>query len=340
MNTADQGQGQSSESIEQRLVSALKLESDQEQPEEALPEGAEQEEAADVIEGEQAEAEEETTEAEETEEADDGQSEEEAEEVAEAEEEAEGIAPDAVVFELTEDGESIPVTAEEARLGYMRTQDYTKKTQQVAAARDEAQQAQRSYGAALSVLAQEANAELQQFSTVNWEHLAMNDPDQYKQAKNAYNQAAMKKQQFDSRTKELMEAVRREEAQQSKHLAQQSLSILKTTVPNWNNQLYADVRDYAVNNLQMSKEEVDNIADWRQILPIYKSMQLDSGQQIATKKKAKPSASKHFKRNVSGGKSQAAMQKNKQAQTRLHKGKTKNERMGGAIDLLAEKFGG
>jgi hypothetical protein len=333
----DQGESQSSPSIENRLIDALSLESEQEQPQEAIPEEAAQDDA-EVIE-EQVEVDGETEDGEESDpEGDEELDDQEVEAKAEAEQEE--VDPSAVVFTLEEGGYSTDVTAEEAKLGYMRQKDYTQKTQQLGQQRQETQESQNQYGAALSILAQEANAEAQRFSNVNWEHLAMNDQEAYRQTKGAYNQAMQKQQVYQARTSELMEAVKKSDQAQSQAMAQDSITKLKGRIPNWNNQLYSDVRDYAVNNCSMSKEEVDNLADWRYIEPIYKAMQFDRGKQVATQKKAKPSASQHFKRSANTAKSSAATQKQKQAQNRLSKGKSKNERMGGAIDLLAERFGG
>jgi hypothetical protein len=87
---------------------------------------------------------------------------------------------------LEVDGESL--TAEELKLGYLRQSDYTKKTQAVAEQRKAYEAQTEQTQATMNALLSAANADLSRFQGVNWEAVAVENPDQYKQAKAAFEQ--------------------------------------------------------------------------------------------------------------------------------------------------------
>ena len=213
---------------------------------------------------------------------------EEAEEVDEdPTDEAETEEPEELTFEV--DGESL--TAEELKLGYLRQSDYTKKTQAVAEQRKafEAQSAETE--ATMNALMSAAGADLSRFQSVNWEQAAIDNPEQYKQAKAAYEQAQstynlIKAQadQFQTQQQQQAEAAQKESAKES-------LTVLKTNIPNWNNDLYYKIGEYA-QGLGVSGEEFNKVSDHRLITALWKAMQFDQAKQVAAKKKVKPSATK------------------------------------------------
>ena len=184
------------------------------------------------------------------------------------------------------DGESVSV--EEIKLGYMRQSDYTKKTQAVAEQRKAAEDQTATYESSLSALLTAAGADLSRFDNVNWEQAAVDNPDQYRQAKAMYEQT---KQTHDFIRAQANEHHQRSEKQQqaaAKESAKESLTVLKSTIPNWNNDLYYSIGEYA-NSLGVTSEEFNETHDHRMITALYKAMKFDQAKSVTQKKvKANP----------------------------------------------------
>jgi hypothetical protein len=218
---------------------------------------------------------------------------EESEEVEDPTEETEEDAedePDAITEGMIEvDGEKISV--DEIKLGYMRQADYTKKTQAVAEQRKAAEEQTANYESTLNALLTASGADLSRFDNVNWEQAAVQNPDQYRQAKAMYEQT---KQTHDFIRAQAKEHQQRNEAQQQaamKENAKESLTVLKSTIPNWNNDLYYSIGEYATESLGVTTEEFNDVHDHRMITALYKAMKFDRAK-TETQKKVKATPKK------------------------------------------------
>ena len=255
------------------------LESPQEEQTETPEEEQEVvEEATDEVIDESQEVEEETEESEEVEDLTD-----------ETEEESEDE-PDVITEGTIEvDGEKLSV--DEIKLGYMRQADYTKKTQAVAEQRKAAEEQTANYESTLSALLTASGADLSRFDNVDWEQAAVQNPDQYEQAKAMYEQT---KQTHDFIRAQANEHQQRSQAQQQaamKENAKESLTVLKSTIPNWNNDLYYSIGEYATGSLGVTTEEFNEVHDHRMITALYKAMQFDRAK-TETQKKVKATPKK------------------------------------------------
>lgn len=254
------------------------LESEDGQPPSPEEEQEVVEETTDEVIDESQEVEEETEESEEVEDP-----------TEEAEEESEDE-PDVITEGMIEvDGEKLSV--DEIKLGYMRQADYTKKTQAVAEQRKAAEEQTANYESTLNALLTASGADLSRFDNVNWEQAAVENPDQYKQAKAMYEQT---KQTHDFIRAQAKEHQQRAEAQQQaamKESAKESLTVLKSTIPNWNNDLYYSIGEYATGSLGVTTEEFNEVHDHRMITALYKAMQFDKAK-TETQKKVKATPKK------------------------------------------------
>jgi hypothetical protein len=254
------------------------LESDDGQPPSPEEEQEVVEDTTDEVIDESQEVEEETEESEEVEDP-----------TEETEEESEDE-PDVVTEGIIEvDGEKLSV--DEIKLGYMRQADYTKKTQAVAEQRKAAEDQTANYESTLNALLTASGADLSRFDNVNWEQAAVQNPDQYKQAKAMYEQT---KQTHDFIRAQAKEHQQRTETQQQaamKENAKESLTVLKSTIPNWNNDLYYSIGEYATGSLGVSTEEFNEVHDHRMITALYKAMQFDKAK-TETQKKVKATPKK------------------------------------------------
>jgi hypothetical protein len=270
----DPAEQPSQDSSEQDTIDRLTtlLESDLDEPE--VEEQSDQEaDEADIEEAEFEEAPDEETE--EAEEVDEDPTDE-----AEAEESE-------AMFEV--DGESL--SAEELKLGYLRQSDYTKKTQAVAEQRKafEAQTAEAE--ATMNALMSAAGADISRFQNVNWEQAAIDNPDQYRQAKAAYEQAQSTYNLIKAQADQFQTQQQQQTEAAQKEAAKESLTVLKTNIPNWNNDLYYQIGEYA-QGLGVSGEEFNKVSDHRLITALWKAMQFDQAKRVTAKKKAKSSPTK------------------------------------------------
>jgi len=76
-----------------------------------------------------------------------------------------------------------------------------------------------------------------------------------------------------------------------KERAKESLTVLKSTIPNWSNDVYYKIGEYAQKSLGVTQEEFNGITDHRSITAMYKAMQFDQAK-TETKKKVKSSPKK------------------------------------------------
>ena len=267
-----------------RLTAVLESNQDQtEAPEEEQGvEEAEEEvtaESTDEVVDEEQEGEEVSEESEEVEE----DSTEDSEEETEAE-------PEVITEGFVEiDGEKLSI--EDLKLGFLRQSDYTKKTQAVAEQRKAAEENSRVYESTLSALLSTAGADLRRFDNVDWERAAIENPEQYKQAKAMYDQT---RATYDTIKRTADENTKRQKAQQqaeSQEKAQESLTVLKATIPNWNNDLYYSIGEYAKDTLGVTVDEFNDVNDHRLITALYKAMQFDRAK-AETQKKVKATPTK------------------------------------------------
>ena len=242
-----------------------------------------EEDGEDVVEGEV------EADTEESEEAEDGQAEDEEGE-ADTEEDADGDddsddGEDDKSNLIDVDGELLSV--DELKLGYLRQSDYTRKTQAAAEQRKVAEEERQYYASTLNSLLATVGADIQRFDGVDWERAAVENPTQYKQAKAAYEQSTALFENIKHQTQDFVARAQEVQKQALKAQAKESISLLKTTIPGWSNDLYAQIGEFAQKELGFKPEEFNNIADHRAIVSIYEAMQYRRGRKVATEKKLK-----------------------------------------------------
>jgi hypothetical protein len=204
--------------------------------------------------------------------------------------------------ELTfEIGNGETVTAEELKLGYLRQSDYTQKTQNLAESRKAAEAQIEETTATMSALLSAAGADLSRFQGVDWERAAVENPEQYKQAKASFEQTRSTYEFIKAQSDQYQEQHQQQAETAQKEAATESLTVLKTNIPNWSNDLYYSIGEYAQKDLGVSSEEFNQVADHRIITALYKAMQFDQAKTVAAKKKIKASPTK----TLSGGKADA-----------------------------------
>ena len=197
------------------------------------------------------------------------------------------------------DGVEMEVTLDEMKSSYMRQQDYTKKTQAVAeqkkqlqAEQEAAQQDRLRYQQNLEHLVQQQQA--QQPQEPDWDQLYEQDPLEWMKQKEDFRSQKERNLELQQQHFQMQQQQQQEQQQQmQQHLAQQHQTLVDA-IPEWEDlkvmqQEKAQIRDYAVNTLHFSPEEISQVYDSRAVLALRHGM-IASGLQGKGKVKLKPAA--------------------------------------------------
>jgi hypothetical protein len=274
-------------------------------------------------------------------EAEDTEIEAESEEVEAEEDEQEEVEeqPDKY-YRVKLDGEDYEVTLDEMKSSYMRQQDYTKKTQAVAeqkkqlqAEHEAAKNERLQYQQNLENLVQQQQAS--QPVEPDWDQLYEADPLQWMKQKEEFRSQKernleLQQEQFRMRQQQDYE----QQEQMKTHLSQQHQTLIDA-IPEWQDQKVmqqekAQIRDYAVNTLGYSTEEVSQVYDSRAVQALRHGM-IASGLKGKGKVKLKPIAPAI--RSISPGSAPEQPRK----QTSVHKAKIRLAKSGKMSDA-AEIF--
>jgi len=141
-------------------------------------------------------------------------------------------------FTVKVDGTEVTVTLDELQKGYSRTQDYTRKTQQIAEIRRQVESEAEAIRAERSQYAQLLGAlesQVQQAAEpqVDWDRLYQEDPIEWVRQKEVMRENQAKSQAIQFEKQRLAEISQQEQAQQMQsYLAQQRDELLKV-LPDW-----------------------------------------------------------------------------------------------------------
>jgi hypothetical protein len=161
----------------------------------------------------------------------------------------------------------------------------TRKSQEVAAKRKEVEQTEAKYAASLQKLYEKAASRWEPYSKIDMLVASKQlDAEQFtalrQEAQAAFEEFRFISEEADQFVKQT-EVARQE---QMKVAAQEAVKVLKEAIPNWNSQLYDNIREYAISN-GMPPEVVNNLVDPVAIQLIHKARLFDESKKIATQKK-------------------------------------------------------
>ena len=238
------------------------------------------------------------------------------------------------------DGTEYEVTLDEALAGYQRQQDYTKKTQalaeekkQVQAEQEAAKQDRLRYQQNLEHLVQQQQS--QQPVEPDWDQLYETDPLEWMKQKENFRSQKEQNLELQQQYFQMQQQQQQEQQEQMKaHLSQQHQTLMDA-IPEWQDQKVmqqekAQIRDYAVNTLGYSTEEISQVYDARAVQALRHGM-IASGLSGKGKVKLKPIA--QAIRSVSPGSAPEQPRK----QTSVHKAKIRLAKSGKMSDA-AEIF--
>ena len=141
-------------------------------------------------------------------------------------------------FTVKVDGKEVTVTLDELQQGYSRTQDYTRKTQQIAEVRKQVEQESQAIRAERAQYAQLLGALEQQVQQaaqpqIDWDKLYQEDPIEWVRQKELVRENQAKYEAIQSEQQRLAEISRQEQAQSMQAFLAQEQEKLMEVLPEW-----------------------------------------------------------------------------------------------------------
>jgi len=237
--------------------------------------GDEAEDYTGVAPEDEEEEEQEAPNAEKDDETDDEEEDEEDSDEEEPDEDSEESDDEKYVFELEDGDETIAVTADEAKKGYMRNKDYTVKTQELAAERKDVTmektgllETKAQYVTALGQAKAALSEELKGFVGIDWIQLQKDDPLEYEEKEREFNAATLSHNQISTAQAEESTKVQEEGRQYLEELKQEEMAKLVQHLPEVSekgNTLFKDISGFAAETYGFSEQELMNTYDHRMI---------------------------------------------------------------------------
>jgi hypothetical protein len=191
------------------------------------------------------------------------------------------------VFTVKVDGKEIEVTLDELQKGYSRTQDYTRKTQQVAEARKAAEaelQAVRAereqYAQLLGALSEQVKVAAE--PQIDWDRLYREDPIEYVRQREVMRENKEKAAAIQAEQQRLAEIAQQEQMQRFQAVKAKEAQALIEAIPSWKDPAKAKVEKAMLvelgQKMGFTPEELGNIFDHRVVLALRKAALYDQMQ--------------------------------------------------------------
>ena len=180
------------------------------------------------------------------------------------------------LYTIKVDGEETEVTLEELQNGYSRQRDYTRKTQELAqqrkaieAKQQEVSQKDAIYSQLLPKMEATLKGELE--NEPDWSALYEADPIAYVREKDIWNEKKQKLQAVQAESQRLQQESAMEQQKKLQQFLQYGQQQLLEQIPEWQDNEVASkekmaIRDYGVNVLGYTPQEMDSVYDYRVLL--------------------------------------------------------------------------
>ena len=199
------------------------------------------------------------------------------------------------VFTVKVDGKEVDVTLEELQKGYSRTQDYTRKTQQIAEVRKHAEaelQAVRAEREQYAHLLGALEAQVQQATqpNIDWERLYQEDPIEWVRQREVMRENQEKNAAIQSEKQRLSQLSQQEQMQHHQMVLQQEQEALVAAIPEWKDSKKAAAEKAMLvqfgQKAGFSPDELKNVLDHRAVVLLRKAALYD--QMVSKRGQIKP----------------------------------------------------
>lgn len=236
----------------------------------------------------------------------------------ETEEEVEEVnLSDDTIVELTVDGETKQASLKELKRLYGQEASLTRKSQETANQRKEATEALQRADASLQAMLTRAQDRYKPYEEVDMLVASRQmNPDDFAalraEAKAAESDLKFLQEEANGFYGELQQ----KQAVQQQESAKHCIEVLKEQLPEWNTDLYNDIRQHAINN-GLPAEAVNTYTDPNVIMLLHKAMMFDKSKQVAKTKKAKAPTKILRSKKAPPSKTDQRVSKQRAAQERL-----------------------
>jgi len=190
-------------------------------------------------------------------------------------------------FTVKIDGKEVEVTLDELQKGYSRTQDYTRKTQQVAEMRKQTEaeltaiRAEREqYAQLLGALSEQVKAAAE--PKIDWDRLYQEDPIEYVRQREVMRENREKAAAIQAEQQRLAEIAQQEQMQQFQAVKAKEAQALLEAVPSWKDPAKAKAEKAMLvefgQKMGFTPQELGNIYDHRVVLALRKAALYDQMQ--------------------------------------------------------------
>jgi hypothetical protein len=188
------------------------------------------------------------------------------------------------VFSVKIDGKEVDVTLDELQKGYSRTQDYTRKTQQIAEVRkhtDAELQAVRAEREQYAQLLSALEAQVQQVAqpNIDWDRLYQEDPIEWVRQREVMRDNQDRAAAIQSEKQRLNQLSQYEQAQFMQHKLQQEQESLLAAIPDWKDAKKAQAEKALLvefgQKIGFTPDELKSVVDHRAVLMLRKAALYD-----------------------------------------------------------------
>ena len=234
--------------------------------------------------------------------------------------EKEILSEDALV-EVKVGDETNQVSVKELTRLYGQEKSLTQKSQQLASQKKKVEEDGLKYASALETLVKRAEERWKPYSEVDFLIASKKmDANEFQQLRSEANTAYEDYKFLTEEADKFSNQIAEQQQKQLKEQALETIKVLEKDIDGWNNELYNNIRGYAVEQ-GMAKQVVDQIVDPVAIKMIHKSRLFDEAKKKASIKKKAKVTTKVLKKSVSTdvAKSEAKQQKKTDAKKRIQK---------------------
>ena len=196
-------------------------------------------------------------------------------------------ASDDQVVDIAVNGESKQVSVKDLKRLYGQEASLTKKSQDLATQRKQSEQQLAITQMSYQKLLERAEARHKPYADIDMLVASREmDAETFTQLRQDAKQAEDDLKFLQEESGQLVSQAQQQHQQATREAAADCVKVLQEQLPDWGNELYSDIRDYAVKS-GLPKDQVDQYTDPQVIMLINKARLYDQSKQSANSKKAK-----------------------------------------------------
>ena len=202
------------------------------------------------------------------------------------------VLSDDAQVEIQVDGETVQASVKDLKRLYGQEAALTRKSQEVATQRKNADDAISKSNVVLQKMLEKAQAKFKPYQEVDMlvASKTMSTED-FAQLRKEYKAVEEEYKFLSEEADVYYKDLQNQQQTQLQSAAKECVKVLQDEVPNWNNQLYNDIRGYAI-SIGLPENEVNRYVDPKVIQLINKARLYDQGKKVATTKKKNPTSTK------------------------------------------------